>query len=453
VRAGVVGVVAGLAVGAAAAQPALANPLATTGAVAFHSDRCEQGGVPMVGGPNPSANNCRASIFRVDADGSHLTRLTDGGDGQSGDWSPTWSPAGDQLAFSRQSADSKFRIVVMGADGSNQRLLLDDPPPTYMNMNEPSWSPTGALIAFEAYGAPPPGDPRNPFEHTIFVVAPDGSGLRALSPPGLTARSPAFAPDGLSVVYYAARSDDPNQEWSIYRTTLAGTTERLSLGDIGVFPSGLSFSADGLYLALELDDTRLYTMRLDGSDLVRRSEGVAAHAAWSPFGPTLFYTGPATEPYLSSVVFRLDLSESAPATALTAPAAHDQAAAWSALGAALPPVHAGDGLPPVVVNGTQLKVKRPDPIPFLALDRSGVRRVDAAVGRRAHGRCRFLDAKGKLGRSRSCARPVYARVKSAAGWHHRTRKLPHGSYVVRFRTVDARGNARRHPAAHVVSVR
>src|SRR5207253_11459232 len=92
---------------------------------------------------------------------------------------------------------------------------------------------------------PPPGDSRDPFEHTIFLVSRDGSRLRALSPPGLSARGPVFAPDGLSVVYFGHRSGDPSEQIALYRTTLDGRTEQLSFGDMQIFPSGLSFSPAG----------------------------------------------------------------------------------------------------------------------------------------------------------------------------------------------------------------
>src|SRR5436853_5885226 len=90
-------VVAAVAALALPVPVAAADPLSTTGGVVFSSDRCEQGGVPMVGGPNPDRPPCRSSIFTVRADGSARTRLTTGGDGASGDFSPAWSPAGNEI--------------------------------------------------------------------------------------------------------------------------------------------------------------------------------------------------------------------------------------------------------------------------------------------------------------------------------------------------------------------
>jgi hypothetical protein len=69
-----------------------------------------------------------------------------------------------------------------------------------------------------------------------------------------------------------------------------------------------------------------------------------------------------------------------------------------------------------------------------------------------HGKCRFLDAHGKLGRARSCGKPLFVHVAGPASWKSRTRGLARGSYSVRFRTADTRGNARKHPRARVVSV-
>src|SRR5687768_10041112 len=84
-------------------------------------------------------------IFLVNADGSDMKRLTDlpkyivqG--------SPTWSQDGKRIAFDAHQAgqtSNQTRIVVVNADGSNPRVLIDGA--------MPSFSPGGHRITFSRY--------------------------------------------------------------------------------------------------------------------------------------------------------------------------------------------------------------------------------------------------------------------------------------------------------------
>ena len=55
----------------------------------------------------------------MDADGSNQRRLTNNG---HADYSPSWSPDGERIAFS-SCRDGNWEIYVMGANGGNQRRL------------------------------------------------------------------------------------------------------------------------------------------------------------------------------------------------------------------------------------------------------------------------------------------------------------------------------------------
>jgi len=52
------------------------------------------------------------------------------------DWSTSWSPDGSKIAFHSEH-DGNSEIYVMGADGSNQTRLKNNPD----NDLWPSWSP------------------------------------------------------------------------------------------------------------------------------------------------------------------------------------------------------------------------------------------------------------------------------------------------------------------------
>lgn len=79
--------------------------------IAFHSDRDHRGG-----------------IFLMNADGSDVRRLTDGGETR-----PSWSPDGEKIAFHVERKNSMF-IGVMKRNGRNMKLIAEG--------RDPSWQST-----------------------------------------------------------------------------------------------------------------------------------------------------------------------------------------------------------------------------------------------------------------------------------------------------------------------
>jgi Tol biopolymer transport system component len=190
-------------------------------------------------GPTWLAPLAPGSIYVIDADGAHETKLL------AGKW-PSWSPDGKRIAFVDDEG-----IAVMEADGSNKRLLLrhlfrDD---TYqawdMGVGKPVWSPDGKRIAFEHLGD---GD-LQPAQ--VFVMNADGSNVHRVSvnPAGyLYAESdPAWSPDGSMLAY-----------WSYgYGVVIADAGSGKPWAALSSFPN-VSYGAkpawthDGLILALNV---------------------------------------------------------------------------------------------------------------------------------------------------------------------------------------------------------
>jgi zinc carboxypeptidase len=78
----------------------------------------------------------------------------------------------------------------------------------------------------------------------------------------------------------------------------------------------------------------------------------------------------------------------------------------------------------------------------LAERRGSLARVLVAVARVSGGHCRFLTAKGKLGKTRSCARPQYLPATGLASWKFQlaAQGLAAGAYQAWTRSVDSSGN-------------
>ena len=136
-----------------------------------------------------------ASIYVIDADGSHETRLLHGG------W-PAWSPDGKKIAF--VDGDG---VEVIDADGSNKRLILrhnfrvDTYQPSDMGVVKPVWSPDGKRIAFEHLGD---GFIR---PSQVFVMSADGANPYRASVDRDTVYAesdPAWSRDGSQLAYWTA---------------------------------------------------------------------------------------------------------------------------------------------------------------------------------------------------------------------------------------------------------
>ena len=77
-------------------------------------------------------------VWVVDVDGGTSVKLTEG-DGEFG--FPTWSPDGEWLAYNRRSEDTRREIWLVRPDGSEARVLSQNPD---LDLSHPQWSPVDA---------------------------------------------------------------------------------------------------------------------------------------------------------------------------------------------------------------------------------------------------------------------------------------------------------------------
>lgn len=123
-------------------------------------------------------------ISVMNADGTHIRRLTDELDASS----PAWSPDGSRIAFIEGQGQG---LAVMRSDGSDQHVIAH----RRGYYESPAWSPDGRLIAYDS------GPDWS--THAIFTIRPNGTGEHQLTPRSGSTGSPAWSPEGSRIAYSA----------------------------------------------------------------------------------------------------------------------------------------------------------------------------------------------------------------------------------------------------------
>ncbi|MDW3196541.1 MAG: amidohydrolase family protein [Cytophagales bacterium] len=179
------------------------------------------------------------------------------------------SPSGDTLAY-----DLLGRIWLMPVSGG-EGIPITDP---YGNAREPSWSPDGKKIAFQAYWDG---------NWHIYTVNTDGTGIKQMTSGEFDHREPHWSPDGTTLAF----SSDRNGNYDIWTLQIV-SEQMVPVTSADGNESGPSWSPDGKELA--------YVKEMDGNfELVKRSaisgastslytaSGKLTGASWSPDGNQL----------------------------------------------------------------------------------------------------------------------------------------------------------------------
>jgi hypothetical protein len=135
----------------------------------------------------PITTSGNSVIALADVATGHVTELASTASVAStasyGKDAPRWSPDGTRLIFTREEGGSQpgGGLFMVDVDGTDLHQFV----PMELYAILPRWSPDGSLIAFESLAAG---------KQDIFVVRPDGTGLRQVTSDGYA--WPAWTADG-----------------------------------------------------------------------------------------------------------------------------------------------------------------------------------------------------------------------------------------------------------------
>ena len=269
----------------------------------------------------------RSSLWIVDADGTDHRKLSAG---EADESSPRWSPDGGRVAYVAGTEEGSEVFVRWMASGQTARLTQLPKTPAGI-----TWSPDGDQLAFsmlvsekEPELVKPPKKPEGaewaeaprvitrvrheadgqgylePGYHQLFVLPAEGGTPRQVTSGSFHHRgAPAWTPDGEALIFSANRSPDWEYEFidsEVYSLTLEDGEIR-ALTDRDGPDRDPAVSPDGEWIAyLGYDDrvqtyqvTGLYVMRIDGSEkrLVTKDLDRSVSApVWDATGRNLIFS-------------------------------------------------------------------------------------------------------------------------------------------------------------------
>ena len=154
-----------------------------------------------IGFSHPSGDGLALFVMRADGTGVRrvTTPVTTPDGGPSFDQAPAWSPDGTRLAFSSNRAGGEPDIWRVDVDGTHLTRLTRTP--FFTGDANPAWSPDGRWIWFDS-------DRVSVFNREVYRMRPDGSGVRRMTTTAenVDDGAPDVSPDGRRVVFASTRS-------------------------------------------------------------------------------------------------------------------------------------------------------------------------------------------------------------------------------------------------------
>ena len=194
-------------------------------------------------------------VYVLDAGTTEPRQLTDH---PALDYNAVLSPDGETIAFVSER-DGIPNLYTIRRNGSDLKQVTD----SFSLDDHPAWSPDSSQIAFSSTREP--SDRVGQAWNAVFVMNADGSGVKRVSPQGVTDYSPAWSPDGKWLACASGQGDAGGTELYIMKPD--GSDRKRVVAD-GGWPT---FSSDGQWLYFhrynkDANSWGVWRVKLDGTD-------------------------------------------------------------------------------------------------------------------------------------------------------------------------------------------
>jgi TolB protein len=216
----------------------------------------------------------RRDIFTMDWDGAALQSITK----SSQNILPSWSPTGAEIAYT-SFINRNPDLYIIPAAGGKPRLLSAR---QGLNMGA-AWSPDGTKIAATL---------SQDGNSEIYLLSPTGQILKRLTNTPFIDTSPTWSPDSSRIAFVSDRYGSP-QIW-VMNADGSGQQRLTRRGNYNQTPSWCPRKDVPLIAFTARDEKYAYdvfTINVDTGDLVRVTEGHGSnqHPSWAPNGRAVAY--------------------------------------------------------------------------------------------------------------------------------------------------------------------